>query len=471
MEKKKNGIKIAAVCTVAVLAVAIFAGAKVQKASVPVEEVKKDIVVKTEVPSVGDIILTGQYIGKVEPEQQITLLPKVQGEVLSANFQVGDTVKAGDVLCEIDSKSFVSAIAQTQAAVAAAKEKAQTSLAMAKNDLATMEFNAKHGFDNNLNGADTAVANAEAGLKSVQNRLYAAEANARTARRALHDYRDNNITPPQMMGMFDEQIEATLKDQVIQAELAVEAADLGVEQAKEGLETAKKNTKTVDILTEEQKISAQSRVKMAELSTNFADQQIAIDKMHEDLKNYTITSPIDGVIERRNIDPFDMASPQSPVYVISNKSNMVATFNVPASVASNLKEGDAVKVEIGSKEYQGSVTEIGIEVNQVGLFPIKVQISGQNANIMTGLTVTVTANTDKAKGVLTLPLKYVYFKENAAYVYALENGKAAVKPIEVGLMDDEVAEILSGIDTSTRVISTWSPDLKDGAPVVETLGE
>lgn len=474
---KKKVFRIAALCTV-VSAIAIASTGAVglgNDSSAPDSGESTageavSVFVKTESPVIGDITLTSEYIGKVEPGRQVIVYPKAAGEVLIANFQVGDTINAGDVLCEIDSQAFRTTIAQTQAAIASAQAKANYSLASAETDLATIEFNVENGYDASLNGVNSAVTNAEAAVKSAENRLDSANASLKSARRALRELRDDDIYPPAMMGMNYEQAEASLRDSVVQAELGVDAALLGLEQAKEGLETAKKSAKSTDVLIREQQESALTRVRMAELNTNLEDQYIAIQKMQDDLKNYTVTAPIDGVIEQRNIDPYDMASPQMPVYTISNKDIMMVVFNVPSSVAGNLQIGDRVDVRAGSAEYTGSVTEIGTQVNSVGLFPVKVQVTG-DSSFMTGLTVTVKADTQQTLGAITLPLGYVYFKENEAYVYAAENGKAVKKPITVGLMDDKTVEVLSGIDTTTQIISTWSPDLKDGVPVQVTRGE
>lgn len=54
------------------------------------------------------------------------------------------------------------------------------------------------------------------------------------------------------------------------------------------------------------------------------------------LENYTLTSPISGVIEQKNVDEFGMVSAGNPVYVISNKDSLTVTFYVSEAVKTSL---------------------------------------------------------------------------------------------------------------------------------------
>ena len=47
----------------------------------------------------------------------------------------------------------------------------------------------------------------------------------------------------------------------------------------------------------------------------------------------------------------------------------------------------------------------------------------------------------------------------------MENGKAIKTYIETGLFNDEVMEVVSGLREDSKVISSWSPQLRDGAEV------
>ncbi|MBP0963098.1 MAG: efflux RND transporter periplasmic adaptor subunit, partial [Oscillospiraceae bacterium] len=70
-----------------------------------------------------------------------------------------------------------------------------------------------------------------------------------------------------------------------------------------------------------------------------------------------------------------------------------------------------------------------------------------------------------AEGVLTLPVDCVRFEDNRAYIYLEKEGFAQKTFVTLGMTDEAVYEITSGLTAADRVISTWHPNLTDGAAV------
>ena len=60
----------------------------------------------------GDIAVTLNALGTVTPLATVTVRPQVSGEILHINFQEGQMVKAGDVLVEIDPRTYRAAYDQ-----------------------------------------------------------------------------------------------------------------------------------------------------------------------------------------------------------------------------------------------------------------------------------------------------------------------------------------------------------------------
>jgi len=455
MSKKKT-TKIIAVCASLAIVAGAFLGATAGEESDVVEEpVDSRIIVETRLPVRGNIAVTGEYIGTVEPGQQVTVYPKTAGEVLSANFQVGDSVEQGAVLCQLDSTTLQFTIAQTQAAIASAEAKAQYGLEVAQENLETYKANVAEGTNASLLAAEAAVLTAENGVES-------AVVNLRTARSNYNDAKDGLIYNADGSDYTDQQITA-LRDVKRQAEITLEKAQLGLEQAKENLEAAK-------VQVRDQETSVKNSVKSAELNTDFSDQYIALQKLQKDLNDAVITAPISGIIEQRNVDPFDMASPQSPVYVISNKDLMMVSFKIPEASLAHMRAGDGLTIDKDGQTWPGVITEIATMADSgSGLFTVKASVENAPFDIRSGSTLKIYADAQRAENCVTISIDALYYDNGMPYVYLVKDGFAVKTPVTTGISDAENVEITSGLTLTDEIITTWSSKLSDGAEILRGL--
>jgi len=291
----------------------------------------------------------------------------------------------------------------------------------------------------------------------------------------LREFRNDGILPISMASMHqliasglvdDEQIEDQLRDAVRQAQLAVEGAEIGVEQAENGFEKANEAYKTAQVMVEAQRVNIEGQTELARLGTNFNDQYIAIEKLKSDLSNFKVAAPISGVIERRGVEPFNMATPQAPAFIISDKDSMTVSFRIPRASSAHMRPGDKITLEDGGSAYTATITEISTMVDAGGLFSVKASVLYPPSSLYTGAAVKVFAQSQKAPGVLLIPLSALYYDNGIPYVFLAENGRAKRVRVEVGIFDAHYAEIVSGIKVSDRIINTWNARLADGVEIV-----
>ena len=443
--KSKKSIAAVVVC-VAVIATATAVNAASSQNEVE-EVVDKSVYVDIKAPARGDIVITGEYVGKVEPSQSVTVFPKVGGEVLAVHFNAGDTVEAGDILCELDSTDLALTVAQTQATLAKAQRQANLSLEMAQDSLDTYRSNLDGGTNADLIKAEAAVRTAENSVEQTGTAL-------RLARREYREAKNGGNSEDYTQKSLDD-----LRDSVTIKEAQLEAAQLGLEQAEETLRAAQKAMADGEVTTEK-------NVQMAEIGTDFSDQYKALEKLQKNLNDTRVKAPISGVVEKRDVDPYDMVSGSSPIYVISSKSLLTVSFSVPESALDNLAVGDAITVEKNGQTCVGAVNEISTMVGSKGLFDVKASVENPPFELRTGSSIKVYADTQKASGSLILPISCLNFDTNAAYVYIYEDGTAHRRVVEIGLSNNSDVEILSGISASDQVICTWNSRLADGAQVL-----
>lgn len=210
--------------------------------------------------------------------------------------------------------------------------------------------------------------------------------------------------------------------------------------------------------------SAAATVNSAKVGAQGA--KVAIDSAEYQLDMYTLTAPIDGVIEAVNVKEHDFASPSGPAFVISNKNTMTVTFNVSEGIRNTLRVGQKIQVDRNGKLYDAAITEIGTMIDQTtGLFAVKSCVSTPDASLLTGSSVKVIADTYSQGDALLIPYDAVYYDDSQPYVYVTESGIAKRRDVETGIFDAETITILSGLRADEVLITSWSANLRDGAEI------
>lgn len=555
MKKRTKRLIIAAVCVAAVGAVGLtvvqrmsaMQGAMPAMADAPAEETAIPVTVET--PQRGSLEVSTDYIGRIQPNEVVNVIPKMAGTVLNTYFEVGDTVHKGDVLFEFDDSDLATIPAQmalAEASYNSARISAEQAMG-SRMDLQLLQTDssyqsAKNSYDaaskalsdyvddyepnvdkleealNNLRHANAPLEEALKAAKENQSAVEAAygadlrkaQENLNQAKRALEQYMDKmtvgssqlSTSDPEyqsyraQVDVFTERVEWYQKqisaagEAVASAQAAISQNDSLYEQtktqynnAKDGydtqvsqLRTALKNAtlglqtsaETKDI-TENAVVGETQETVDATLTQAKAQYDAAIAGYEQQLKNIRVTSPIDGVVELKNVESNAMASQSSPAYVISNKEIMVVKFNVSSSSIQQISVGDEVNIENGGTVYAGQIIEISSMVDSAsGLFPVKARVDAPAGALLTGVSVKVTAKTQKTENAVLIPVGSVYHEGGEDYVYVLSDAGTAVRtPIQTGITDDKTIEVLSGLTDTDKVITSWNPNLLDGVKAVD----
>lgn len=213
-------------------------------------------------------------------------------------------------------------------------------------------------------------------------------------------------------------------------------------------------------VSQEQMEQAQSALKSARISYESAKNQYDLQ-----VEYTTVTAPIDGVIESRGVEPHDHISTSTEVCTISGASQLQVTFGITEKIHRNMETGDTVTLEKNGVTYEGTVTEIGTMVNASGLYDVRA-VTADAGGLTTGMRVKLTVVMDEADQALSVPVDAVSYDDGVPFVYCYADGIAVKTDIEAGIYDSEWLEVLSGLDESSRVITSWSNELVDQAEVL-----
>ena len=246
------------------------------------------------------------------------------------------------------------------------------------------------------------------------------------------------------------------------------SARINVDNAQIQLETAQKSLERVQVLYDS---GAESQQSLEQAQQSVATAQLQLESAQDSYstleKNVYITAPISGIIESRNVEVHDNVSPQSAICTIAQKDTMQVIFQVSERIKNTLQVNDSVTLTKNGSTYSGTITEIADKTSDnSGLFEIKADIA-DGASLSSGSKVALTLVTDRADNVLTIPVDAVYYDDGDPYVFINNNGLAEIRYIETGIYDSQQIQVISGLDETTEVITSWSSKLTNGTAVTK----
>lgn len=419
--------------------------------------------------------------GTVKLSRVVNVRPEVSGTVKALYVNVGDRVREGQPLLQLDASDLRDRLVQAKEALAAAE--ARLVKARSDYDLAPSQLRAQ------VEAAGASLASAEQKLASLKQGLKAEEVDQlKSAVTQAAVNRDNAKADYQRMkdlyaaqAITRQQFEAaeakylTAEEAATQAEKKLQAstlppdpgdvaaAEAQVAQAKANLEVAQQNLAT-----------GGSADQVSTARSSLVQAQVAYDKARQDLAAATVKAPVGGIIMdivftpsgTKNQAQVTAASPISVGDVVGPESGYISIAD-PSLVEVHVPvdETDIAKVRVGltalvtadaleSRVFPGKVTAIapsGQLTDGVVTFDVTVAVQDRHGLLKAGMTTNADLVVTHRPGVLVLPREAVVERRGRAMVQVAKTGER-FRRVETGFTDDAHVEILSGLSEGDVVL-------------------
>lgn len=207
------------------------------------------------------------------------------------------------------------------------------------------------------------------------------------------------------------------------------------------------------------------------LSTDLRTIQALISVQMERLENYSISSPMDGVVLRRDGEVGEIVETGQVLFRVGVPK--------PLQVVAEVNEEDIPRVKIGQKVLLRSDAFTGTalagilhEITPAGdpvakTFRIRVALP-DDTPLKVGMSVEANVVTREKPGALLVPADAV----QGSAVWIVDGDRAYRRNVEIGIRGTRAIEILSGVTESERVMSPAVSGVADGhaVRVKETRG-
>lgn len=211
------------------------------------------------------------------------------------------------------------------------------------------------------------------------------------------------------------------------------------------------------------------QVDQAKLSV--ANAKARLDQARLSFGDATIKASINGIVNKRYIEPGSVVSPGTNLFDLVDVSTLKLKVTVTEQQVANLKVGTMVKVKASvfpDKEYNGKVTFIAPKADESLNFPIEIQIaSNPNNELKAGMygSAVFSAGGAKQQPIMAISRKAFVGGVGNNQVFVVKDSTAQLTKVVAGRIMGEEVEVLSGLKQGDIVVVSGQINLQNGTKV------
>jgi RND family efflux transporter MFP subunit len=216
--------------------------------------------------------------------------------------------------------------------------------------------------------------------------------------------------------------------------------------------------------------------------TTLEDARLEYDRsLLVEVRNKLVT-PIDGIILSlaRDVNGRPMADGQlvAPGFVVAQiapTAHLVADIDIVGADVARIAEGLPVRVlhhAFGGREFPGRVERLAPAINELTrALRAEVGVDNSEGLLRPGMFVEARVLIERREGVVVVPREAVSERAGKRVVFVLQGRRVVRREVELGLGDDQMVEVMSGVELGERVVVRGLETLTDGSRVRVTGGQ
>lgn len=386
-------------------------------------------------PARGDVARTSEQPGQIEAAETTPIYARLGGYVESVAVDIGDAVKAGQVLVTLRAPEIEADLKQKRAAVREA------------------EAERKQG--------EAAVEVAEAGVQVSQARVQEIESGVRRAEAEAGRWRSEFARVEQLAN--ERALTGSLVDET---RSKLHAAEAGRDEVEAKVRSAAASLAEAKALLDKARADVDAAASHIDVARFEAERAEAMESYAR------ILSPYDGVVTRRNVDVGHLTTPGAvgaPLFVVARSGVATIVVDVPEAEASLVGVGDQARIRLQALEgrtFEGKVARTAWALDPATrTLRTEIDLPDPEGVLRPGLYAYATVVADEHKDVLTVPATAVFLDAGKPYCVTVEDGRARRKAVTLGLAQGKRTEIVSGLRDDDQVVEANAASLADGQPV------
>lgn len=369
----------------------------------------------------GDMLSYVEEMAEAQLKDKTVVYGVAAGLCTAVPVEVGQVVKAGEVLLTLDPQTIDLQIRESEAQLKGAQAQYEAALEP-------------------TNASD--LARLKALLKSAQLAYDDAKASAHASK-----------------SLFE--AGAMSKEGYDQVLTALASAEASLLTAKSNESTARSG------LTENEKIQLQTQI-------DAFQSRVELYKSQREKLSYS--APQSGVILSKWVEAGSYIQSGQQLIEIGNPETLYFTSDLLVEDMTGIQEGTSVILSnkaLGLSDLTGKITKVApvafSKLSDLGILQkrvsVEIALDQQVATLKAGYDLTAHFILEKKKGVLMIPESAIFDNAGVDSVFVVEQGRARLKAVETGIQEDEQIEVIKGLQGNEVVIQSPDSTLVEGAKV------
>jgi membrane fusion protein (multidrug efflux system) len=249
----------------------------------------------------------------------------------------------------------------------------------------------------------------------------------------------------------------TLDDSVYRAQLA---------DAEAKLKLAEQTYERTSKLFSSKYATAQSA---DEAVANLAVTKAAVELAKVQLEKTRIVAPFSGIVGLRQVSVGEYITAGRALVNLEAIDPVKADFRVPEKFLSAIKVGQSIRIGVDAfpdDTFDGKVYAIDPRIDVAGRsLLVRAKVANEDQRLRPGLFARVTVLLKLKEDALTVPEQAIMPQGDSQYVFKIDDGKAKLTKVTIGMRRSGRVEILSGLSSEDQVVTAGQLKLRDGAQV------
>jgi membrane fusion protein (multidrug efflux system) len=371
-------------------------------------------------------------VGSLLAWDEVVARSQISGTVARLHADLGDRVRAGQPLAELDRREADLAVEQLQADLRGARE--------------------------GLARARAAAAAARANLERVQASRSALLAELERAR-VDAEWKQSELRRSE--DLHARELIAT-RD-VDQARAQWRAAGALVSVAETTLAQHADQVRAA----EAQLAADEGAVKAAQ--AQLEQRAAALELGRKRLGDTVVLAPISGLVARRHVAAGEFVKDNTPLLTVVAVDPVKYAGTVAERAAPELRGGQELRIEVeahGGRRFAGQVTRIAPVVDvATRTLALEARVPNGQGLLKPGFFARGVVLTRRERGIPFVPADAVAYVVGVTKVFVIAEGRARERLVKAGLREGGRVEILDGVRPGEVVATSGLAQLYDGAPV------